>query len=37
MGRTFHPKHNMFLSCAHTEADIDDALEAADAGFRVVC
>jgi glutamate-1-semialdehyde 2,1-aminomutase len=33
-GAYFHPKHNMFLSCAHTEADIDDALAAADAGFR---
>jgi glutamate-1-semialdehyde 2,1-aminomutase len=33
-GAYFHPKHNMFLSCAHTEADIDAALEAADAGFR---
>jgi glutamate-1-semialdehyde 2,1-aminomutase len=35
-GAYFHPKHNMFLSCAHTEADIDQALEAADAGFRQV-
>jgi glutamate-1-semialdehyde 2,1-aminomutase len=35
-GAYFHPKHNMFLSCAHTEADIDAALEAADAGFRHV-
>lgn len=35
-GAYFHPKHNMFLSCAHTEADIDLALEAADAGFRHV-
>ena len=33
-GAYFHPKHNMFLSCAHTAADIDQALEAADAGFR---
>ena len=33
-GAYFHPKHNMFLSCAHTDADIDQALEAADAGFR---
>jgi len=32
-GAYFHPRHNMFLSCAHTEADIDLALEAADAGF----
>ncbi len=33
-GAYFHPKHNMFLSCAHTEADIDAALQAAEAGFR---
>ncbi len=33
-GAYFHPKHNMFLSCAHTEADIDAALVAAEAGFR---
>lgn len=33
-GAYFHPKHNMFLSCAHTAADIDAALDAADAGFR---
>ena len=35
-GAYFHPKHNMFLSCAHTDADIDLALDAADAGFRYV-
>jgi glutamate-1-semialdehyde 2,1-aminomutase len=35
-GAYLHPKHNMFLSCAHTEADIDAVLEAADAGFRFV-
>jgi glutamate-1-semialdehyde 2,1-aminomutase len=35
-GAYFHPKHNMFLSCAHTEADIDHALAAADAAFRTV-
>ena len=35
-GAYFHPRHNMFLSCAHTEADIDRALEAAEAGFRTV-
>jgi glutamate-1-semialdehyde 2,1-aminomutase len=35
-GAYFHPKHNMFLSCAHTEADIDAALVAAEAGFRFV-
>ena len=35
-GAYLHPKHNMFLSCAHTDADIDAVLEAADAGFRHV-
>jgi glutamate-1-semialdehyde 2,1-aminomutase len=35
-GAYLHPKHNMFLSCAHTEADIDAVLAAADAGFRHV-
>ena len=35
-GAYLHPKHNMFLSCAHTEADIDQVLDAADAGFRHV-
>ena len=35
-GAYFHPKHNMFLSCAHTAADIDHALSAADAGFRAI-
>ena len=35
-GAYLHPKHNMFLSCAHTEADIDAVLDAADAGFRHV-
>ena len=35
-GAYFHPKHNMFLSCAHTEAAIDRALEAADEGFAAV-
>lgn len=32
-GAYFHPKHNMFLSAAHTEKDIDLALEAAEAGI----
>lgn len=32
-GAYYHPKHNMFLSTAHTDKDIDQALEAADAGF----
>lgn len=35
-GAYFHPKHNMFLSCAHAAADIDEALAAADAGFSRV-
>ncbi|WP_426959749.1 aminotransferase class III-fold pyridoxal phosphate-dependent enzyme [Muricoccus radiodurans] len=35
-GAYFHPRHNMFLSCAHGEADIDVALEAADAGLAAV-
>jgi glutamate-1-semialdehyde 2,1-aminomutase len=35
-GAYFHPRHNMFLSCAHTEADIDAALTAAEAGFKAV-
>jgi len=35
-GAYFHPKHNMFLSCAHTPRDIDQALEAAEAGFSAV-
>lgn len=35
-GAYFHPRHNMFLSCAHGEAEIDAALEAADAGFAAV-
>jgi len=35
-GAYFHPRHNMFLSCAHAEADIDRALEAAAAGFAAV-
>ena len=35
-GAYFHPRHNMFLSCAHGEADIDQALAAAEAGFRAV-
>jgi glutamate-1-semialdehyde 2,1-aminomutase len=32
-GAYFHPRHNMFLSAAHGEADIDRALEAAEHGF----
>ena len=35
-GAYFHPKHNMFLSVAHGEAEIAQALAAADEGFRAV-
>ena len=35
-GAYFHPKHNMFLSCAHDEAAIDRGLEAAASGFAAV-
>lgn len=35
-GAYFHPRHNMFLSCAHTETDIDQALHAATAGLEAV-
>lgn len=35
-GVYLHPKHNMFLSLAHTPGDIDQALEATDEAFRVV-
>jgi len=33
-GAYFHPRHNMFLSGAHTPADIDRALEAAEVGIK---
>lgn len=35
-GVYMHPRHNMFLSLAHTEQDIDQALQATDAAFREV-
>jgi glutamate-1-semialdehyde 2,1-aminomutase len=35
-GVYLHPKHNMFMSLAHTEADIDLALQATDAAFEQV-
>lgn len=35
-GAFFHPKHNMFLCAAHTEASIQQALDAAEAGFMAV-
>jgi len=35
-GVYFHPKHNMFLCAAHSEADITAALAAAEHGFAAV-
>ncbi|MCI3132274.1 aminotransferase class III-fold pyridoxal phosphate-dependent enzyme [Phenylobacterium aquaticum] len=35
-GVYFHPWHNMFICAAMTEADIDEALNAADDAFKVV-
>lgn len=35
-GAYLHPKHNMFLCMAHSAADIDAVLAAADAGFRFI-
>jgi glutamate-1-semialdehyde 2,1-aminomutase len=35
-GAYLHPRHNMFLCAAHTEADMDRVLEAAEAGFRAI-
>jgi glutamate-1-semialdehyde 2,1-aminomutase len=35
-GAYFHPRHNMFLSAAHTEEDIAIALAAAERGFAAV-
>ncbi len=35
-GVFLHPKHNMFLSLAHSEADIDEALLATDAAFAAL-
>jgi glutamate-1-semialdehyde 2,1-aminomutase len=35
-GAYLHPRHNMFLCAAHTEADMDRVLEAADSGFRAI-
>jgi glutamate-1-semialdehyde 2,1-aminomutase len=33
-GAYFHPRHNMFLCAAHTEADVDRGIEAADLALR---
>jgi glutamate-1-semialdehyde 2,1-aminomutase len=35
-GVFFHPHHNWFLSAAHTEADIDQALAVAEVAFKIV-
>jgi glutamate-1-semialdehyde 2,1-aminomutase len=35
-GVYLHPKHNMFLSLAHTAADIDFALSVTDEAFKAV-
>ena len=35
-GAYIHPRHNWFISAAHTDDDIDRALEATDAGFAAV-
>ncbi|WP_425069273.1 hypothetical protein [Reyranella sp.] len=35
-GAHLHPRHNMFLSTAHTEADIDFALEATRKAFEAL-
>ncbi len=35
-GAYLHPKHNMFLSCAHSGEDIDAVLLAAEKGFQAV-
>ena len=35
-GAYLHPRHNMFLSLAHTEEDIDRALVATDRAFAAV-
>jgi glutamate-1-semialdehyde 2,1-aminomutase len=35
-GAYFHPKHNMFLCAAHTEAQIEEALQAARVAFATV-
>lgn len=35
-GAFLHPRHNMFLCAAHTEADMDLVIAAAEAGFQAV-
>ncbi len=34
--RVFHPRHNWFLSAAHTDRDVDAALTATEPAFAVV-
>jgi glutamate-1-semialdehyde 2,1-aminomutase len=35
-GVYLHPVHTMFMSCAHSDAEIDRALEATDAAMAAV-
>ncbi len=35
-GVIFHPRHNWFVSAAHTESDVERAVSAGRAGFRAV-
>jgi len=35
-GVYLHHKHNMFLSTAHTDAEIDQALDATDGAFAAI-
>lgn len=35
-GVVFHPHHNWFVSCAHTEDDVRKSLEVADEAFKIV-
>ena len=35
-GVYLHPKHNMFLSLAHGEAEIDEALQATQGAFEAL-
>lgn len=35
-GVIFHPHHNWFTSCAHTEEDVKKSLEVAEEGFQAV-
>ncbi|MFA6449157.1 MAG: aminotransferase class III-fold pyridoxal phosphate-dependent enzyme [bacterium] len=35
-GVIFHPHHNWFVSCAHTEEDVKKSIEVADNAFKVV-